>query len=746
MSKEVKSRSNVAIRLNGLFALLVLGMIIIQVQVWRLIYIKGPAYSQVQDSLYIKKDTIVPQRGNILAEDGSFLATSIPTFNIHICFGATKYAESTFQSEVDSLAYQLSKLFASKGKSQEYYKECLVKWYDWGKDIRTKYNTLKDSVDDVSDVIKLFPYSFSNPMLAKGISYDELNALKTFHIFKDPSFYIAGFIPVKIYKRKKPFNNLADRTIGDVKKMDTSDQNKVEVGYVGLENGFDNYLKGKIGFGISKKIAKGVWRPIEDEKIIEAQNGYDVITTLDPNLQDIVTTTLKNKLHETRADSGCAILMEVNTGKIKAIANLGMGRDSSYSERLRNFAYGVISDPGSTFKLVSLMAAMEYNPNLTTNSTFLVDPGSSRVGNVVVTDDDNHSASIARNMTVREIFEQSSNIGTAKVVYGIFSKNAQAFVQKLRDFKLDTEVKLGIKGEGKPRIQFKKITKETANHLPNMSFGYSNEFTPLQILRFYNGVANNGKLINPYLVKEIRYLGKTIESFDSKVLVEKMCSERTLNFAKEMLEGVVERGTAKAIKTAGISIAGKTGTTQMLAVNRPGYDGSKHRASFCGYFPSKKPRYSCIVVVYNPKGTHYYGGDVAAPVFRDIAAKVYANTLNYEYQEIKQTKSTPLLTFKKTKRQDFQTVLTKLGIRSTFGSGKDYVSGQINNDTLRFSGSNVSGKKVPNFIGMGASDAIYLADKCKLKAIVRGFGKVISQSIDAGASIQSPSTIILNLQ
>ncbi|MCK4639399.1 MAG: penicillin-binding protein 2, partial [Bacteroidales bacterium] len=420
--------------------------------------------------------------------------------------------------------------------------------------------------------------------------------------------------------RKMPFKELAKRTIGY--------ENKKENLFVGLEGAYSEYLEGKKGKQLRQRICNGDWKPIQDENEIEPQNGKDIITTIDINIQDVAENALLEHLKEHKAFQGCAILMEVETGYIKAIANLQYdSSDNKYKESY-NYAFAENVEPGSTFKLASMIAVIEDRK---VNLSDTIDTGDGWIVYYNRTMRDAYKIRDGK-ITCREAFEKSSNVGVSMIIWDAYKKNPEKFVEHLYDMSLNKPLGIEFQGEGHPFIKHpkdKKIWYGTT--LPWMSVGYEISLTPLQILTFYNAVANGGKMVKPMFVKEIRQTGKTIKTFKPVVINKSICSKRTIDTVQSLLEGVVERGTAKSLNNSIYKIAGKTGTAQIANKNK-GYNKGFYNASFVGYFPADDPKYSCIVVVNKPSGGKYYGSSVAAPVFKEIADKVYATQLDIHQQ------------------------------------------------------------------------------------------------------------------
>ncbi|HMT30396.1 MAG TPA: penicillin-binding protein, partial [Bacteroidia bacterium] len=533
----------------------------------------------------------------------------------------------------------------------------------------------------------------------------------------------------------KPFNILAERTIGY--KMDGVEP-------VGIEGAFDKHLKGVSGKRLMQRISGNVWKPLNDENEIDPLDGNDVITTIDLNLQDVAENSLQTQLSLNDAEKGCAILMEVSTGEILAIANLKKGADGFYREEF-NFGVGESTEPGSTFKLASVMALME-DGYVEPDDTVDTQGGAIRYANRIMKD--SHEGGYGK-ISMQHVFEVSSNVGISKMVHKYYSKNPQAFVDRVKGFGLSNKLGLQISGEGSPLIKntddkfWSKVT------LPYMSIGYECSLTPLQILTFYNAVANNGRMVKPLFVKEIRNKGHLVHEYKTTVIKDSIASPSTIAKAKLMLEGVVEKGTATNLKHAQYKIAGKTGTAQ-IANAREGYKNGKirYQASFVGYFPADNPKYSCIVVVYAPNGNLYYAAQVAGPIFKEIADKVYSSKLEL-HKELKYEENLThnLPETKSGQYNQTEQVMKTLKIPAKLPAGQDRWIAALkkNEEKIEFTGLKFRHDQVPNVIGMGLRDAIYLLESKGLQVKVVGRGSIMKQSITAGARIQKGQEIIIQL-
>ncbi|MCD4771932.1 MAG: transpeptidase family protein [Bacteroidales bacterium] len=655
---------------------------------------------QQQDLKYVDIDAV---RGNIYANDESLLATSIPIFDIRMDVDCENISDKYFNEEIDSLAYCLSHLFNDKTPYK--YKKELKKARENG----NRYYLIR-----------------------RKITYLELKKLRQFPIFRKGK-YKGGLIVIPRTKRKMPFKNLARRTIGY--------ENKENNIYVGLEGAFSEYLTGTDGKQLMRRIGNGDWKPVTDENSIEPKDGKDIVSSIDVNIQDVAENALHQHLIDHKAFQGCAILMEVETGYIKAIANLRYDSSSKIYRESYNYAISEKIEHGSTFKLASMMVILEDGKIKLTDT---IDVGKGWIVYHNETLRDVHNIRDGK-ITVREAFEKSSNVGISKIIYTAYNDNPDDFVDYLYDIKLNEKLNINIQGERSPLIKHPKNREIWyGTTLPWMSVGYETLLTPLQVLTFYNAVANNGKMMKPQFVKRIKKAGKTIKTFEPEVRHKSICSQQTIDSLKSLLEGVVLRGTAQRLKSSIYQIAGKTGTAQIAEGNN-GY-GKAYNSSFVGYFPADNPKYSCIVTVNRPTAGRYYGSSVAAPVFKEIADKVYATQLNINMQKEDKNENTKLPFFTSGYTKDIETVISELNI--------EIDSGEINTEyavTLPGENSAKLGQKiikpglVPNVKGMGVKDAVYLLESLGLKTIISGKGKVKYQSIEPGVSLKKFNAIKLEL-
>jgi cell division protein FtsI (penicillin-binding protein 3) len=521
----LKEKKDILSRIYLVFIALCLFAIAILYRIVVIQFVQGDEWRMKAEAFTTKVHEIEAVRGNIFDVNGSLLATSLPYYEVGIDINAPSIDDKLFREKKDSLALSLANLFKDKSK------------HDYLKILNTARNKKDRYV-----------------LLKRNVPYKDLQTLKTFPILRKGSK--GGLVTLQTNKRERPFQMLAARTIGLARPG---------IKPVGLEGAYDSVLKGYSGRRLMQKIAGDVWRPINDENEVEPRDGSDLYTTIDINIQDVAEHALLKALVRNKASHGCAILMEVKTGAIKAIANLSRdGKDSaSYSETL-NYAIGYPSEPGSTFKLASLLAVIDdYNVNLDEK----VQVGNGKVNYFNITVSDAHPPETPE-LTVQRIFETSSNVGVSKLITKYYSKNPQQFVDKLNLFGLNKPLGIAIPGEGKPLIKQVKDKDWSGVTLPQMSYGYESLITPLQTLTLYNAVANNGKMVKPYFVKEIRKNGNVVKQFQPEIIKEQIVSEETVKKARQMLEGVVSNGTGKGLNISAFKVGGKTGTAQIAKIGK----------------------------------------------------------------------------------------------------------------------------------------------------------------------------------
>lgn len=672
--------------------------------------IKNERWEQIAKNLKENTISISPNRGNICADDGSVLATSVPGYFVRIDL-ASEGVKRVFAKESDSLAFYLATFFGNASKQT--YRQKLEAAYNSG-----------------NRGFMLTP---------RKVDYQELQQIKKFPILKRGRFG-GGIIIEQENHRVTPLGSLALRTIGDLNKGAYGGVHG-NIGYTGLEGAYEQYLKGKEGISYRENLS-GRW-VLRTE--IEPRDGMDVITTINVKLQDITESTLSRNLQKNNADWGTAILMEVETGEIKAIANLGR-ENEVYTENY-NYAMGHDGcyEPGSTFKLISLIAAME-DGLIDTSDVFDTGSGVWKYQGRTIYDSDYQYGGHGP-MTVNEIFEKSSNVGVAKIITSVYEKNPRAFVDRIYGFGINKPLGMEMKGEGKPFFKYPGDSDWWGTTLAWMSYGYESKMTPLQVLAFYNAVANNGRMVKPQLVREIRDNGVLIKQFKTEVLNPMIVTSETLGKARKMLERVCTTGTGRSLQNPWFKIAGKTGTAQ-VAIGQGGYQKGMYLASFAGYFPADNPKYSIIVTIFNPRGGAYYGGSVAGPVFKEIAERVFAaRNLFDEVDEDPEVPEIPVFPqIKKGTSESILRIAHDLKITNITGSASPVLTlvrqdnEQLVLDELKFNEG-----KVPDVLGMGASDAVFTLEKSGLKVNIKGIGKVVEQSLKPNTAIPNGGVIYLTL-
>ncbi len=688
-------------RVYLVFGLIGVGALSIIFQAFKVQTMEGGYWRSMADSLTTAYRTIEAERGNVYAEDGSLLATSLPFFEVRMDLKTEALTAEIFNSHVDSLAWYLAEF--DQSRTQPEWKRKLINERNEGERFL---------------------------LIHRKVSYPDLLKMKQWPLFRLGK-YKGGFISFQQNKRVTPFRLLAHRTIGYVREG---------IQPVGLEGAFDEYLAGVHGIRLVQKVTGGIEVPINDNNEIEPENGMDIISTIDINLQDVAEDALYRAIQDHKADHGCVVLMEVSTGKIKAIANLGRSGDALWETY--NYAVGESTEPGSTFKLLSMIALLEAGMIRITDSVD-IEKGVKQFYDETMKDSEEHDY---RMVTVQKAFEISSNVGISKLIAAHFGKKPQAFINQIRSMDLHRKTGIEIAGEPEPVIKTIKDEDWSGISLPWMSVGYELQFTPLQLLTFYNAIANNGKMVKPYLVTAVQDYGRDLVTFKPQVINDKICSPSTLRNVRNLLEGVVEKGTARNIRSANFKMAGKTGTA-MIADRKHGYK-QVYQSSFAGYFPADKPLYSCIVVINAPKSGHYYGSTVAAPVFREIADKVYSNTIEM-HQPINNDKSkyyaSTIPVAKAGFKNEARYIYNQLGISFSQPNGVDWVWCRKKDNSIEMKEREWIKNLVPNVLGMGLKDALYLLENEGLRVMVVGRGRVKKQSIPPGLKAKDYETITIEL-
>lgn len=681
---------------------------------WGLAIIIRIAYIQI----YLKEDLLAKaeqqeirvfdieaMRGNILAQDGNLLSTTVPVFEVRMDVSLS--SDQKFISSLDSLAAGLA--FILKNKTATSFKQDLRKARQNG----NRYLLLK-----------------------REVTYSEVKALRKLPILREGKFK-GGLILIPGSKRERPYKELAQRTVGY--------ENQREKIYVGIEGAYHEYLKGIDGKQVKRRINNGDWKPLFDENSVEPQNGKDIVTTIEVNIQDVAESALRRNLTENNAEQGCAILMEIATGHIVAISNLTLDKKAGKYRETYNYAIAESVEPGSTFKLASMIALIEDKKAKPSDSIFIGNGQKkfySRTMRDVYPIRDGH-------ITVQEAFEKSSNVAIATLVYEAYKEKPEKFIDRLYAMSLQQAHGIELAGEGKPYIKHPSDKKNWyGTSLPWMSIGYELQMTPLQMLTFYNAVANNGKMVKPIFVKEVRQGNTVIEKRETIVLNKSIASAQTIETVKRLMEGVVENGTARYLKDSPFKIAGKTGTAQ-IASGKQGYNKQNYTASFAGYFPAGNPKYSCIVVVSNPSAGKIYGGAVAAPVFKEIADKVYASRPDIHDGMIDQKDylaSAPAIDGV-CYAQDASKLYKLFGLKnpSSIAQSGWIIAQHTENEQLTFNKIKFAENLTPDVRGMNARDAVFLLESFGFHPLISGKGKVITQSILPGTPLEQGQKIELKL-
>ena len=648
---------------------MVLMAIAVAVKLTNIQMVHGDYYRKLAKERTVRNFVIPANKGNIYSADGSLLATSIPNYIIRFDAIAPKSAD--FESKVKPLSDSLAALL---GKSSWTIEKSLRK-------ARTTKNRYY--------------------LLARDLSYTDYMKIKSFPLF-NLGAYKGGIIVEQKTVREHPIGKIAERTIG----YERVNPNGVSDGK-GIEWAFSKYLNGSDGKILKQKIAKGQWKPIRDVNEVDPRDGYDIVSTIDVYIQDIAHHALLKQLKLYDAEHGCVVVMETKTGKIKAIANLGRSKDSTYYETT-NYAIAESHEPGSTYKLADMMALLD-DKKADTSTVFDSQGGIITYSGKKVRD--SHHGGYGK-ISLGRGFELSSNTVLVQAVYENYKNKPSEFVNHLNDYGLNKPLGLSIKGEGKPYVPQPSDKNWSNISLPWMAFGYGVSITPLQTLTYYNAVANNGVMVKPIFVSEIKEWNKTIKKYNTEVINQKICSQETVLKLQALLKNVVKKGTGSKLYSKDFSMAGKTGTAQ-ANYNRKGGIEKHYISSFVGYFPADKPEYSCIVVVHEPNTAknNYYGADVAGPVFKRIAQKIFTDTPSTN--EIKSLDKKI-----KAQEQNYASYDTK--------SQKNY-------------------KVIPDLKGMSGMDAVALLGNLGMKVNVTGTGKVKKQSLQAGQNFDKNTTITLEL-
>jgi cell division protein FtsI (penicillin-binding protein 3) len=661
-------------------------------------FVEGEKWAAMGERISFDYKRVKATRGNIYSDNGSLLATSLPFYKI--AFDATIPSEEVFKKGVDSLAWRLAVFF--RDRSQNDYRRMLI---------------------DARETAK--QYIILN---RRKINFQEKKMMMSWPIIREGRLR-GGAIFEKVDVRYMPFSNLGRRTIGFVNENDRG---------AGLEYSFREHLGGQDGFAYYQKIAGGVWKPIFDANNVKAVDGLDLQTTLDINLQDVAETALHKAMVQHDADDGMIVVMEVETGEVKAITNLSSDGNGNFTEKL-NFAARLF-EPGSTFKVVTMMALLE-DTNVELTDSIDTGNGEFLFYNVKVRD---HEEGGLGKVTIQEAFEHSSNVAMARLVDEHFGLKPGNFVSYLDKLNLSRPLGIQIAGEPQPKIKRPGEKGWSGISLPWMAYGYGFEITPLHTLALFNAVANDGVMIKPVIVRSVKKADEEEETFETDVINNRICSRETLKKLKLLLEGVVENGTAKNIKGTHYRIAGKTGTAQILENGR--YI-KNYITSFVGYFPAQAPKYSAMVLIKNPRGWYQYGSSVAAPVFKEIADNIYARDIQlHQAMSLQKYIKSDVLPFIKAGNQQELTLLcNELGISNHALTEEEWVRTARVGNVVNWK-KNLQGQgMVPDVSGMTFRDAIYLLERSGLTVFYEGKGRVVNQSLIAGARVSKGDRIFIRL-
>jgi len=644
---------------------------------------------KIQESVVAKTAgyrTVEANRGDIYSCDGSLMATTMTYYLVGMDLSSRALDDKDFKQNIGALCDSLEDLLKLK-TANEYRRELEAarkekkKWYK----------------------------------LHEGLTFSEFRRLKQFPLFKKGK-YESGLVYSRIVRRERPYEMLAYRTIGNV-----------DVKPIGIEGAYNLELRGENGLQYQRKIGEGIWVPIDDANSIEPQDGGDIYTTIDMNVQDIAETELLRNMRKFEADHGCVVVMEVATGKIRGIANLKLDSTGRYREEI-NYAVGDAIEPGSVFKLASYMVGLEEG-KFTKDTKVETGSGVYNVYNLKASDLDHGPYG---NITVQRAFELSSNVAIVKLTDENYRNNPQDFVNRLYKFGLTEELGIRIEGEGKPLVRFPGGPGWSGVALASMCYGYGLRVTPLQLLSFYNAVANNGRKMKPLFVEKIVSKDGVVKTFPVEELNHAICSKETIRQAKAMLEAVVETGTASGIKSDKYRIAGKTGTAKFGYTKNKNERGH-YNSSFIGYFPADNPKYSICVVITDPnRDKGYYASQVAAPVFKAISDRIWATMID---------------TSKQLKPKVAQILAEKM--KPVMVEDKNEISRKLPTKNLPnqriVAVPNKGVNAVPDLTGMGLKDAVFILENMGMNVKILGRGVIAKQSIAAGTHITKGTEIIIEL-
>ena len=627
-------------------------------------FTQGDEYRAMAAQKTTQNIPIKANRGNIYAQDGSLLATSVSRYDVR--FDAVTVSASNFEQLMPDLARSLGQYF---GRSTSYYQNILQK-------------------------ARLGNRRYQ--LIARDLNYTDFLAVKQMPLL-NMGPYKGGLIVVQKPTREHPMGKIAERLVGHNTTSDTMRYT------VGLEAAYDSFLRGQDGHRLKQKIAKGQWKPVSDENELEPRDGFDVVTTIDINIQDIAHHALLTQLEHYEAEHGTVVVMEVETGAVRALANLGRTSKGTYYEKL-NYAVGESHEPGSTFKTIAFAAALE---DRAIDTAQIVDTrlGSKAFYGRMITDTKGHGK-----ISAARALEVSSNIGLASLIDEAYNKEPELWLNYFKKWRLDTVLGLPISGEGRPEIPRPGDRKWSRNALPSMAYGYNLRLTPLQILTFYNALANRGSMVKPRFVDRIISDNKIIHEYTTEVINPKIMADETLTQVCDILENIVIRGTGRALYSEYFSIAGKTGTARTEYWLEDWEENPRYISSFAGYFPAERPKYSCIVVIHKPsikKG--YYGADVTGPVFKRIAQKIYTDSPLRDTIQLPEEPLPELMRY-------------ELAVTDMLSQTPE---------------------QLPDLRGLALMDAIAVLENLGIRVEIRGSGAIVNQDPRPGTALGQTQKVIL---
>ncbi len=703
---------NVTLRYVFFVLIMILLAIAVIVKACIIMFAERQYWKDVADRFVRENVVVFPNRGNIISSDGKLMASSLPEFKIYMDFKAGGIKKDTMlMNHMQEICEGLHKIFPDKSAAE--FRRTLLKGRKMG-----------------SQNYLIYP---------NRISYIEFKEVKKLPVFNLSKFK-GGLHELAYNQRKKPFGSLAMRTLGDV-FPDTA---------LGAKNGieltYDKYLKGEVGITHRQKIRNKYLNIVDKAPV----NGYDIITTIDVDVQDIAEKALVDQLESLEAEAGVAIVMETKTGEVKANVNMTRGNDGKYYE-MRNLAVSNLMEPGSTFKTASIIVALE-DGYITPEYEVDTEKGVVNMHGAKMKDWNWYKGGYGV-INVKKILEVSSNIGVSKIIDHFYGSNPQKYIDGLKRMNIDTPLELGFTGEASPIIKNANAKNFSRTSLPWMSIGYETMIPPIYILNFYNAIANNGKMIKPIFVKAIAKEGNIVEEFSTEVINEKICSDKTLKDIRGILKSVVSEGLAKPAGSKLFSVSGKTGTAQ-ISQGKAGYKSgrTKHLVSFCGFFPSENPIYTCYVAIQAPKASPS-GGIQAGGVFSKIAERVYAKHLTHSLEKAKDSTSVMIPEIKNGNLNETTFILDELDInysKNDMDLDKDdeikWGKAISTVENVQLDEMSLNEKLVPNVKGMGAKDAVFLLEGRGLIVRLNGKGKVTSQNIPPGSTARKGQTITLTLK